>query len=164
MPKKWVINASPLIVLAKVDFLHLLTQLADEVIIPQAVVTEIMAGPVDDPARRFFQKQADFSIADRFPTSEEVLAWDLGAGETAVLSYALAHQGWTALIDDNSPRKCAQSFLIPVKGTLGVVIQAKQAGIINSAADVLIQIQNHGFRLNDIIIRDALRESVGEIW
>jgi predicted nucleic acid-binding protein len=49
------------------------------------------------------------------------MAWDLGAGETAVLSYALANSGWTAVVDDNAARKCARSFAISAKGTLAVV-------------------------------------------
>ncbi len=76
MIERWVVNASPLIVLAKVGYQHLLTALADEVVVPQAVVDEINAGPIDDPARRFL-------ASSPFPTiitvSEPlVLAWDLG--------------------------------------------------------------------------------------
>lgn len=164
MSEQWVINASPLIVLAKVGYMHLFTQLANAIIIPQAVVYEIIAGPADDPAHQFFQKQDHFSIADYSPIPDELLAWDLGAGETAVLAYALAHEGWTAIIDDNAARKCARSFNIPVKGTLAIIIQAKQAGLITSAVFVLRQLQSQGFRLSDDIIRSALQESVGEVW
>lgn len=47
MIERWIVDASPLIVLAKVNHQHLLTALADEVVVPQAVVDEINAGPVD---------------------------------------------------------------------------------------------------------------------
>jgi predicted nucleic acid-binding protein len=36
MPERWVVNASPLIVLAKIDRLDLLIHLADELLIPVA--------------------------------------------------------------------------------------------------------------------------------
>ena len=71
------------------------------------------------------------------PALPEILAWDLGKGETAVLSYALTNPGWTAIIDDRAARKCAMSFSIPIKGTLAVVILAKKHGLVDSAADVL---------------------------
>jgi predicted nucleic acid-binding protein len=49
--EQWVINASPLIVLAKVGQIHLLTALATEVVVPDMVAAEINEGPADDPAR-----------------------------------------------------------------------------------------------------------------
>ena len=45
MSEIWVANSSPVIVLAKVGHLTLLQQLADEVVLPDAVVAEILAGP-----------------------------------------------------------------------------------------------------------------------
>ena len=51
MAERWVLNASPLIVLAKINHQHLLAQLADEIAIPQAVLAEKYAGPTGDPAR-----------------------------------------------------------------------------------------------------------------
>ena len=52
MSDTWVVNASPVIALAKVDQLHLLHDLCEELLIPEAVVAEIRAGPPSDPARR----------------------------------------------------------------------------------------------------------------
>ena len=94
----------------------------------------------------------------------ELLAWDLGAGETAVMAYALANSGWTAILDDNAARKCARSFGIRVKGTLAVVIMAKQRGLIPSAAAVIRQLQQHGYHIQESIVRDALAQTVGEMW
>jgi predicted nucleic acid-binding protein len=44
----WVLNASPLIVLARIGRENLLPALADQIVIPQAVAAEIQAGPVQD--------------------------------------------------------------------------------------------------------------------
>jgi predicted nucleic acid-binding protein len=43
----------------------------------------------------------------------------LGAGETAVLSYALAWPDYVAVIDDVAGRRCASSLDIKVIGTVG---------------------------------------------
>ena len=158
-----MVNASPLIVLAKVGQINLLSAIAGEIVIPRAVAQEIAAGPADDPARIWLSKQEQL-VVDVHTLLPELWAWDLGAGETAVMAYALANEGWTAVIDDNAARKCAHSFRIPVKGTLAVVILARQKGLINSAAAVLRQMQQNDYRIHEAIVRDALARTVGEDW
>jgi len=94
----------------------------------------------------------------------EIHAWDLGKGETAVLSHSFINPDCVAIIDDSAARKCARTFQIPHKGTLGVVILAKKQGLISSAADVMHSLQVAGIRLDDKVIRTVLRETVGEDW
>jgi predicted nucleic acid-binding protein len=48
---KIICDASPLIVLAKADLLELLPNQFSKIVVPQAVVEEITAGPLDDPMR-----------------------------------------------------------------------------------------------------------------
>ena len=55
MPSRWVVNASPLILLAKVRHSNLLTHLAGEVVIPASVAAEVRAGPPTDPARLWLE-------------------------------------------------------------------------------------------------------------
>ncbi len=162
MTERWVLNASPIIVLARIGQEHLLHTLADEVVVPRAVAVEIEAGPADDPARQAIAG-GHLTIVETEP-EPDVLAWDLGSGETAVLSYALSKPGWTAILDDAMARKCARSFGLRFKGTLAVVILAKQRGLIPSAADVLRSLLNTGFYLNEEVIREALSRTVGEKW
>jgi predicted nucleic acid-binding protein len=159
---RWVVNASPIICLAKAGYTDLLWKLADEIIVPQSVAEEIQAGHLGDPAEQIL-------ATGKFPVAEilvmpEILAWDLGKGETAVLSYALANPTWTAIIDDQAARKCARSFSIPLKGTLAVVILAKKRGLVGSAADVMRSLQAAGLRLDDDVIRIALKQTIDEEW
>ncbi len=162
MTERWAVNASPLIVLSKIDRQHLLTDLAGETVIPEAVAREIEAGPEDDPARRFLRSRSLPVVA---VTAEPVvLAWDLGAGETSVLSYALQQPGWKAVLDDGMARRCARTLKLPLIGTLGVIIRAQQSGLIASTVPVLKDLQAIGMRLDDNVIRDALRRTTGEVW
>ena len=162
MSGHWVLNASPLIVLARAGLEDLLLKLPEQVVVPQAVETEIHAGPAGDPARRALSA-GKFSIVDA-PAREDILTWDLGRGETAVLSYALSNPGWIAILDDRAARTCARSYSIPYKGTLAVIIIAKQEGEIGSAADAMRSLQAAGLRLEDAIIRQALKQTVEEDW
>jgi predicted nucleic acid-binding protein len=163
VPERWVVNASPFIVLARIGLEGVFEALAAQVIIPRAVALEVQAGPTDDRARQVLAT-GRFTIVDTPPPAAEILAWDLGAGETAVLSWALTETGWTAILDDGQARKCARSFSIPMKGTLAVVILAKQQGLIASAADALRSLRAIGFRLDDRTISQALLQTVGEKW
>ncbi|HEY9422206.1 MAG TPA: DUF3368 domain-containing protein, partial [Thermoanaerobaculia bacterium] len=65
--------------------------------------------------------------------SSKVLFWRLGPGETSVLSWAIVHPGSTAIIDDLAARRCAEVLGIPFTGTLGLVLRAKQKGILPAA-------------------------------
>nr|WP_238717873.1 hypothetical protein [Petrachloros mirabilis] len=42
MVRRWVVNASPIISLTKIDRIHLLGELCDEVVIPQGVAYAIL--------------------------------------------------------------------------------------------------------------------------
>lgn len=65
--KKWVVNASPLIILAKVDQILLLKDLCEEMTIPSGVKEEIDEGPENDPARIWLKSDGEngFEIVDQ---------------------------------------------------------------------------------------------------
>jgi predicted nucleic acid-binding protein len=80
--------------------------------------------------------------------SASLLAWDLGAGETAVLSLALAEPGIEAIIDDLAARRCAKAFGVPVCGTLGLVLRAARRGIIADPEGMLTGLCDAGMWLD----------------
>ena len=158
----WVVNASPLISLAEIGCEHLLTTLAPTVLIPTAVAAEILAGPPSDPARKLLELGWAQSIE---PSSLPaiVIEWGLGSGESAVLAVALENPGSTAVLDDAAARTAARSMSIPVIGTLGIIIRAKQRQHLPSAAAVIAQLKSAGLYLDDNMIRTVLQQ-VGETW
>ncbi len=162
MRETWVVNASPLISLAKIGRLDLLRAAERDVLIPAAVAEEILAGPAGDLASVALTAR---DLAEPVPTASrvEVVEWGLGAGETAVLSLAL-DRGATAVIDDREARAAARSLGVPLIGTLGVVIRARREGRIPSAASVIADLRRVGLRLDDSLLRQALQQFVGEDW
>ena len=162
MNEVWVVNASPVIVLAKVGHLQLLKELPGELLLPVPVAMEIQSGPGSDAARQALDGGWGVRVtAGRIPS--ELVAWGLGPGETAVLGVALERAHCTAVLDDGSARACARAFAIPLIGTLGVVLRARQRGVIPSAGDLLRALRAAGLYLDDETIRSALRR-VGEEW
>ena len=162
MSDVWVVNASPVIALAKADRLHLLPDSCKEMLVPEAVIAEILAGPRADPARQALERGFGLAVT---PQSIEpgLLEWGLGAGETAVLAVAMERKPATAVLDDAAARTCARALGVGVIGTLGVVLRAKRRAVIPSAKEVLKSLRLAGLHLDDAVVRAAL-EGVGEAW
>jgi predicted nucleic acid-binding protein len=156
----WVINASPLITLAKVGLAEQALSLAESVLIPGAVHREISAGPVDDPARLLLA--AGLGQRIELPgVSDGIRAWNLGDGESEVLSLVYLDVTRLAVIDDAAARRCALSLGLSFVGTLGIVVRLKKSGLIASAGDVFEAIQQTGFWMDDRVLARLLFE-VGE--
>jgi predicted nucleic acid-binding protein len=155
----WVVNASPLIALAHAKKLELLEKLSAQLVIPDAVAQEILAGR-DDPARRALV--SGWGQRRSTAISEKVAEWGLGQGESAVVATAL-ELGGTAVLDDRSARRCAKALGVPIIGTFGVIIRARKFGLIEAAQPVIRSVVNAGLYYDDDSLRKLL-SSVGEAW
>jgi len=150
------INTSPLIFLTKGNYLDLLQIISPSIIVPQAVATEIQAyGETDVTAVAL--KNTDWLVVQDTPTIPTVIqSWDLGPGESAVLTWGYAKPGTEVILDDLAARRCATALGIPVRGTLGIVLTAKQRGVIPAARPVLEQLRLCGMYLSDRVMNQAL--------
>ncbi len=157
MDRRWIINASPLIVLAKVGQVALLPELATELVIPRGVVEEIEAGSLDDPARLWLADEGAEYVREIEKEEPLVAAWDLGKGESAVLTWAYQNAGFEAIVDDRAARNCGNTLRLPVRGTLGVILLAKQEGKIEQVAPVFEQLQDAGLRIDAAVLAKALQ-------
>lgn len=155
--RKWVVDASPLIVLAKVDAVRLLYDSPDELVIPAPVAEEAKSGPEDDPSRRWLLGDGNRYVRPQQQIVTEVASWDLGRGEIAVLSWAHQEPDWTAIVDDLAARRCAQALGISHTGTLGVILTAKANGLISEVGPLLERLVQAGLRLSDDLILQAKR-------
>jgi len=151
-----VINASPLIYLSKASLIDLLQLLGPEVLIPQAVATEILKRGTSDITAQVIETVPWLKVIETPAVESLIQAWDLGPGESAVLTWAYRHSGCEAIMDDLAARRCAAALEIPARGTLGLVLVAKQRGEIPSARTVLEQLRQAGMYLSDAVINRAL--------
>ena len=155
-----IVDASPLIFLARASRLDLLRMAADTILVPESVVAEVQAH-ADDAAGRLLQRISWLTVAPSETAPAPILAWHLGAGETAVLACALARPGAEAVLDDLAGRRCAAALGIPVRGTLGLVLTARQRGSIPAARPVVEALRREGMYLSDRVL-DAALALVGE--
>lgn len=156
--EKIVINASPIILLCKSDLEFLLPQMFNEILVPYAVWDEVLYGH-DLTAIKLHDCKWFQNIM--LPVSEEVLVWNLGEGETEVLSWAFINKDYCAVIDDRAARNCARTLEIQTLGTGGVLVLAKRRGLIDSVGDSLKGLQNVGLYISDEII-ELLKKQAGE--
>ena len=140
------------------DYLRLA---GDPVMLPSVVAQEIQRADANDPAARALGQTSWLVIVDPGPVPPVIQAWDLGPGESSVLAWALNHPGSEAILDDLQGRRCAAALGIPVRGTLGLVLRAKQRGIIPAARPVLEALRKAGMYLSDRVLNDALAH-IGE--
>ena len=158
--RKVISNASPLITLAKADLLDLLPGQFSEVIVPKAVVDEILQGPGDDPMRRMVNELPWLKPISLEPALTPLACWQLGRRESEVIEYARRTSGTLALLDDKDARSVATALHIPVIGTLGIV--AKSARKSGKSFDRMVKrLQEAGLYLNESVI-STVRKALGE--
>jgi predicted nucleic acid-binding protein len=146
-----VSNTSPLIALEHLGDLDLIPKvLGPGVLIPPAVEREFGAGRLPDWVEiRTLQHQI----------GAKILKSSLGAGESEALALALEAGADLILLDDKAARRCATALHLPLMGTLGFLLKAKEAGLIGAIQPKLEALRALPFhiapRLYQAVLRDA---------
>jgi predicted nucleic acid-binding protein len=158
-----VTNTGPLIALAKINKLSLLEQLFTEVHIPPAVQRELLAksGPetmrLDEALSRFIQVA---SVPQQLPPEVKIATSRLDLGEQQAV--ALAYQLKVLLvIDDQLGRAAARQLTIPVTGMAGVLIRAKETGLVSNVRSLLDEARRQGYWFSDSFL-DIAAKLAGE--
>ena len=146
-----VCNSSCLIVLEAIGHLNLLQQLLGTITIPDAVVAEF-----GNPLPGWFAVEP---VQNR--TTVKSLQLQLGPGESEAIALAGELSAARVILDDKKARRIARQLNLPVTGTVALMIQAKQRGLIAKLGDVLDQLTAAGFFLSDSLVEATLRQ-VGE--
>jgi len=157
----WVVNASPLILLGKAGAVELLASQAEVVVVPAEVAGEVTVRVDGILLLETLRDNPKFRIAAAVATPPELLAWDLGAGETSVLTHAIRTGAERVVLDDLEARRCAKAFGVKTIGTLGLVGRAKRLGLIALAAPVIARLRQTGLYASDALVARVLAE-VGE--
>lgn len=154
-----IADASALIALAACDSLSLLEGLFGTVLVPEAVYLEVAS--VDKPQsarlRTYLQGKVrsvdmrQFVYLDAFADS----------GETEAMSLYKEVAADYLLIDDKRGRRVATINQIKTVGSLGVLLQAKRAGLIHQIAPLIKQIVASPVYMGEGLIQTVL-ELAGE--
>ncbi|MBX2967528.1 MAG: DUF3368 domain-containing protein [Cyclobacteriaceae bacterium] len=146
-----IVDTSCLILLFKIGAFDILKNLYSEVLTTPQVFNEYNHTLPD-----FVQVK---EVNDTF--LQQALEQNLGKGESSVIALGFTLPECSLVIDDRKARKAARSMGFTVTGTLGVLVKAKQEGIIGRIKPLLDKLLETDFRVSDEVITKIL-EIAGE--
>jgi predicted nucleic acid-binding protein len=150
MPEAIVIaDTSCLIVLTRVNALPVLRSLYGQIYITEEVASEfgeslpewINVEPVKD--KRYYQ----------------ILSALLDPGEASAIALALELKNVLLIVDEFRGRREARRLGIEITGTLGVLVKAKQKGLIKELSPMLNQLHLAGFWISEAIAEEMLKQA-----
>ncbi len=155
-----VSDTSPILNLARIGCLELLASLYKQVLIPPAVAAELTVSrdaalPAIDVA------SVSWLILDTPKNQDRVqeLRDNLDAGEAEAIVLAVERQADLLLVDERRGRRTAVALGLRVTGLLGVLADAKRAGLIDLVKPLLDElIQDAKFWIGPDLYREVLVE------
>ena len=144
-------DTSCLILLYKIDEIELLDKLSKNVFITPAIKSE------------FGQKLPDWiQVKETSDTHyQKILEMDLDEGEASAIALSFEMDNSILILDDLKGRKIADKLNLRYSGTFGLLLRAKQEGIIVSIKPILDKIRNTNFRFSEKLF-DSIIEQSGE--
>jgi len=139
-----ILDCSCLIGLERVGLLDMLPRLLDPIFAPPAVVGEFGSLP------GWLTEQAPLDLG---MVAALNLMVDPGEAEAIALAYEMKHR---LILDDLKAREAAQRLGIAMTGTVGLLLKAKQAGIIPALRPVLDSLDSNRFRISSSLRAEAL--------
>ncbi len=157
MPKGPVIaNNTPIAALWSVSCLKLLEKLYGEVLIPETVCREFLATEYE--IRQKALTNAPWIKPTRLKNPQQVLLYtSLDRGEAEVLALANELAARLVIIDERKARSYAKRLGLPLTGTLGVVLTAKEKGLISAVKPLINNLVNEGFYVSPELVRKAIK-------
>lgn len=140
-----VSDTSCLILLSKIGELELLEKVFGKITITEAVKSEFK-----DPLPEWI------TIINPSSNLHKGLEFILDPGEASSIGLAVELKDCLLIIDESKGRKISRELGVNVTGTLGVLLTAKQKGIITSLKPIIIKINTTNFRLSENLIGEVL--------
>lgn len=162
---KIVSNTGPIIGLAKVGLLFILNRLGSEVVIPPMVHKELFGktGGESDQIEKALKEFIRVKDVGQTDGATQNAVSDLDEGERQVLSLASSMgRDVLVLMDDRAGRQVASRLNISVSGVVGLLLLAKEEGIVEKIAPLLEELRTGGYWLSDEVIKVS-KKIAGEI-
>jgi uncharacterized protein len=150
-----VVNSTPLVAFWAIGRLDILRSLFGEIMIPPAVREEFLSTEKETRRKTLRDESWIRVIALKSPNRTGAFA-TLDEGEAQVLALAEEQNASLVLIDERKARRYAERLKLPLSGTLGVLLLAKEERIIPVIAPLLKAIQEAGLYLHDELVEQVL--------
>lgn len=155
-----VSDTSPIRALNHLEILAVLERLYGRVYLPQEVADELRKS-----TRRFaafdpgaFAFLTVLSPLDQAKVSD--LEKRLDRGEAAALVLAIEQKADLVLIDERSGRQVARELGLSVIGALGILVQAKDHGLVSDVRLLIDRLQKElDFYLSPVLVKEVLKRA-----
>lgn len=146
-----VSDTSPVLCLAYLDKLFLLQKLFKLVIIPDTVYHELINSRLSLEQKEFLKNTAWIKIYPPLKNQQlEALLAELDYAEAEAIALAKQLNADYLLIDEDAGRRLAISEGVKIMGVIGILIEGKKAGLIDSIKPLLNDLRNKvGFHISD---------------
>jgi len=151
-----VCDTSPLQYLHQLGVVEVLAELYAAVLAPAAVRDELAAGRAMGVSLPELEVHPWISVRTADPQALPPLPVPLGRGEREALALAVQTPSAVLLVDDRQARRCAEFLGLRLSGTLGVLLKARNRGLIARLGPVLDALDGLGFRLGQATRRKLL--------
>lgn len=145
-------DTSCLILLEKIGETKLLQILFGEVVVTSVIADEF-GKPLPDWIKLRNAKDKNYQI---------ILESSVDKGEASAIALAIEQPNCLLILDDLKARKLAKELKLNYTGTLGVLVEAKLSGHINSMKKVLEKIKKTNYRISPSLEKKILNKS-GEL-
>ncbi len=152
-------NTTPIIALSSIQRLELLPLLFGEIHLVTEVIDECtVGGPVSVPT---LHQLNWIKPVQSTPLQNTSVLLELDKGEKHTLDMACKYKADWVIIDEKIGRNMAEYLGLRVTGTLGILLKAKQQGLIASFSDSVKSMQTQGIYYQSTLIT-KLAQTVGE--
>jgi predicted nucleic acid-binding protein len=150
-----VSDTSPICYLILIKAIDLLPQIYGQVIIPQAVYTELSSSAAPCEVRHWLQEQPAWLTIQKISTDPDIALKRLDPGEYEAILLAESIRADAVLIDEKAARNTAIERGLNVVGLLGVLGTGASLGLINFR-QAIERLQQTNFWLSPRLIQKLL--------
>jgi len=147
-----VADTSPLNYLVQMGRETILRDLYTNVYLPPAVLAELRHDGAPKPVREWAERLPGWVNVVTHFSVDLTLPQVLGLGERDAISLALTISASFILLDDGAGRRAAKERSLVPAGTLAVLAQASERGLIDLSSAIL-ELRRLGFRVSDALLR-----------
>lgn len=151
-----VSNATPLIAFARIGELELLQRMVRHILVPEAVWQEVTEAG-NRPGVEEIRNASWVEVRPVRVIPPEILPLlDRGEAEAVALAEEIAAD--ELLLDERAARAIATARGLKIIGTAGLLVRAKQQGMIPLVRPFLERIQVQGIHYNPRFVEELLRQ------